>query len=160
MSSLLTPARTSVPTPPSPPAPPVQRGPAAVALTIAAAAVLFVGLRHGAQQAVLLALGLGLGFTLFHARFGFTSGWRQLVAVGNGSGVRAHALLLGTAATLGLIVLASGNSLFGNAPAPAGAPLGVGLLLGSFLFGSGCSSAAPAPRAPCSRSARARAASS
>uniref|UniRef100_UPI0025E59D53 YeeE/YedE thiosulfate transporter family protein n=1 Tax=uncultured Aeromicrobium sp. TaxID=337820 RepID=UPI0025E59D53 len=137
MSSLLTPAPTSAPAPSAPPAPPVQRGPAAIALTIAVMAVLGVGFGHGLQEAVLLMLGLGLGLALFHARFGFTSGWRQLVAVGNGSGVRAHALLLGTAATLGLIVLASGSSLFAHTPAPAGAPLGVGLLLGSFLFGIG-----------------------
>lgn len=99
--------------------------------------ITWVSTQHGARFAVLLALGLGLGVALFHARFGFTSGWRQLVAVGNGSGVRAHALLLGTAATICMLLLASGTGLFGSTPQPAGAPIGLALLLGSFLFGLG-----------------------
>ncbi|MGJ9413416.1 YeeE/YedE family protein [Aeromicrobium sp. CF4.19] len=135
--SILSPARTSGPAPESPPAPPVQVLPTVVAGALALGLLWWVASRHGAQQAVLLALGLGLGVALFHARFGFTSGWRQLVAVGNGASVRAHALLLGTAATLGLLVLATGAGLFGSTPTPAAGPLGLGLLLGSFLFGVG-----------------------
>ncbi len=115
----------------------MQWGPTLLFAAVALVLLGWVGTQHGLQQAVLLALGLGLGVALFHARFGFTSGWRQLVAVGNGSGVRAHALLLGTAATLGLLVLATGSGLFGSTPTPAGGPIGLGLLLGSFLFGIG-----------------------
>lgn len=137
MTSLLDPAPTSSPRAPAPAAPPVQTVPTAIALAISAALLALVGSRFGAQRAVLLGLGLGLGFALFHARFGFTSGWRQLVAVGNGAGVRAHALLLGTAATLCLLLLASGSGLFGTRPAPVEGQLGVGLLLGSFIFGLG-----------------------
>lgn len=120
-----------------PDGPPVQRWPTVAAGVLAAVLLVYVATKHGAQPAILLALGLGLGIALFHARFGFTSGWRQLVAVGNGAGLRAHALLLGTAATLGLIVLASGSSLFGATPEAAAGPLGTGLLLGSFIFGFG-----------------------
>ena len=80
--------------------------PLTVAAVLAVGLVGFVAVRHGAQQAVLLGLGLGLGAALFHSRFGFTSAWRQLVAVGNGSGLRAHTLLLGTTATLFALVLA------------------------------------------------------
>lgn len=137
MATLLSPARTRVPTPPAPPAPPLQRGPAVLAGALAVVLLAVVQAQHGTQKAVLLALGLGLGAALFHARFGFTSGWRQLVAVGNGAGVRAHSLLLGTAATLGLLLLASGSGLFGTTPAGVEGSIGVGLVLGSFLFGLG-----------------------
>lgn len=101
------------------------------------ALVAHVGLAHGARQAVLLALGVGLGVALFHSRFGFTSAWRQLVAVGNGAGLRAHAVLLGTTATLFALVIGTGTGLFGATPAPSAGPLGVGLVAGAFLFGIG-----------------------
>jgi uncharacterized membrane protein YedE/YeeE len=137
MTTLLGPAPTCALPPPQEDAPPVQRTRLVGVGVVAAVLLVVVGTQHGAKFAVLLALGLGLGATLFHARFGFTSGWRQLVAVGNGAGVRAHALLLGTAATLCMILLASGTGLFGSTPQPAGGPIGVALLLGSFLFGLG-----------------------
>lgn len=137
MALLLDRSPTSAPRPDAPAAPPIQVVPTVVTAVIGAALLVVVGSRFGAQKAVLLALGLGLGIALFHARFGFTSGWRQLVAVGNGTGVRAHALLLGTAATLGLLLLGTGTGLFGTTPAPIQGSLGVGLLLGSFLFGVG-----------------------
>lgn len=137
MSTLLGPAPTCALPPPREQTPPVQRGPLIGVAVVAVTLVAVVGSRHEAKFAVLLTLGLGLGLALFHARFGFASGWRQLVAVGNGAGVRAHALLLGTAATLSMLLLASGTGLFGSAPQPAGGQIGVALLLGSFLFGLG-----------------------
>ena len=137
MTTLLGPAPTCALPPPQEVAPPVQRRSLLGVGAVAAVLLVVVGSQHGAKFAVLLALGLGLGVALFHARFGFTSGWRQLVAVGNGAGVRAHALLLGTAATLCMILLASGTGLFGTTPQPAGTPIGLALLLGSFLFGLG-----------------------
>jgi hypothetical protein len=80
---------------------------------------------RGLVEAVLLALGVGLGVALFHSRFGFTSAWRQLVASA-GAGLRAHAVLLGTTATLFALVIA-----------PSSGPLGIALVLGAFLFGVG-----------------------
>lgn len=93
--------------------------------------------RYGLQQALLFALGLGLGVTLYHARFGFTSAWRQLVSVGQGRGLQAHALMLGTAALLFAPILASGVSLFGDTPAGFVAPITIGLFVGSVVFGIG-----------------------
>lgn len=92
---------------------------------------------HGAKPGVLLLLGIGLGFALFHSRFGFTSAWRQLVAVGNATGLRAHALLLGVTATLFALVIGTSTGLFGSVPAPSAGPLGIGLLVGAFLFAIG-----------------------
>ncbi|MFD8283179.1 YeeE/YedE family protein [Streptomyces solisilvae] len=136
-SALLSPSPTSVPRPDAPAAPPVRRVPLAVSGLLAAALTAYVWSAHGAKPGVLLLLGLGLGVALFHSRFGFTSAWRQLVAVGNGTGLRAHALLLGTTATLFALLIGTGTGLFGSVPAPSAGPLGLGLLIGSFVFAVG-----------------------
>jgi uncharacterized protein len=135
--SLLAPAPTCAVPPVPDPAEPVQWRALAGFAVLGAALTTYVGLSHGARQAVLLALGVGLGLAMFHSRFGFTSAWRQLVAVGNGAGLRAHAVLLGTTATLFALVIGTGTGLFGAQPAPSSSPLGVGLVLGAFLFGIG-----------------------
>lgn len=131
------PSPTRVPAPEAAPAPPVRRAPLVVAGLLGAALTAYVWAVHGTKPGVLLLLGAGLGVGLFHSRFGFTSAWRQLVAVGNGTGLRAHALLLGTTATLFALIIGTGTGLFGTAPAPSSAPLGVGLLVGAFLFALG-----------------------
>jgi uncharacterized membrane protein YedE/YeeE len=128
---------TSAPSPEAPPLRPANRIPLVVAGVGGLALTAFVWSTHGTRAGVLLLLGLGLGFVLFHSRFGFTSAWRQLVAVGNGAGLRAHALLLGTTATLFALIIGTGAGLFGSTPAPSAGPLGVGLVLGAFLFGIG-----------------------
>ncbi|MFB4316229.1 YeeE/YedE family protein [Actinomadura sp. 21ATH] len=144
MSATL-PSRLRLPAPPPTSAPPpaagglkpVNRVPLALAGLGSAALTAYVWWQHGAKQGVLLLLGLGLGLALFHSRFGFTSAWRQLVAVGNGTGLRAHALLLGTTATLFALIIGTGTGLFGSTPAPSDGDLGVALLAGAFLFGIG-----------------------
>lgn len=136
-TSFLAPAPTcAAPPVPDPAAPPQWRALTAFGI-LGAALITYVALAHGAKQAVLLALGVGLGVALFHSRFGFTSAWRQLVAVGNGAGLRAHTVLLGSTATLFALVIGTGTGLFGSTPAPSAGPLGVGLVLGAFLFGIG-----------------------
>ncbi|WP_069813087.1 YeeE/YedE family protein [Streptomyces sp. TP-A0874] len=136
-TGLLAPAPTSAPPPKSPPVPPVRRIPLLLSGLLALALTGYVCSAHGAATGVLLLLGLGLGLALFHSRFGFTSAWRQLVAVGNGTGLRAHTLLLGTTATLFALLIGTGAGLFGTVPGPSAGRLGVGLLLGSFLFAIG-----------------------
>ena len=134
---LLAPSPTSAPAPQAPEAPAVRRVPLLVSALVSAGLTAYVWAAHGAKPGILLLLGIGLGFALFHSRFGFTSAWRQLIAVGNGTGLRAHALLLGTTATLFALVISSGSGLFGSVPTPSAGPLGVGLLVGSFLFAVG-----------------------
>ncbi|WP_030839479.1 YeeE/YedE family protein [Streptomyces hygroscopicus] len=136
-AALLSPSPTSVPRPTAPAAPPVRRVPLVVSGLLGAALTAYVWAAHGAKPGVLLLLGLALGVALFHSRFGFTSAWRQLVAVGNGTGLRAHALLLGTTATLFALLIGTKTGLFGSVPAPSAGPLGLGLLIGSFVFAVG-----------------------
>ncbi len=88
-------------------------------------------------QGLLLLLGVGLGFTLFHARFGFSSAFRQLLSVGQGRALQAHMLLLAVTATLFALLFALGQGLGGQPLAGYLAPIGPGLLLGAFLFGVG-----------------------
>ncbi len=88
-------------------------------------------------QGLLLLLGVGLGFTLFHARFGFASAFRQLLSVGQGRALQAHMLLLGGTATLFALLFALGQGLGGQSLTGYLAPIGPGLLLGAFLFGVG-----------------------
>ncbi|MEU1488640.1 YeeE/YedE family protein [Streptomyces sp. NPDC005776] len=136
-AGLFVPSPTSSVRPEAPPLPPLRWIPLSVSALLAVALTVYVWSTHGAKPGVLLLLGLGLGIALFHSRFGFTSAWRQLVAVGNGSGLRAHALLLGTTATLFALIIGTGTGLFGTQPSASGGSLGVGLVLGSVLFAIG-----------------------
>jgi uncharacterized protein len=88
-------------------------------------------------QTVLLVLGLLLGYTLFHARFGFTSAFRRVMSVGNGQALRSHMLMLAVAVTLFAPILATGYTFFGGEAAGYVSPVGVSLLVGAFMFGIG-----------------------
>lgn len=122
--------------PPEPSAPP-QRGVAAVGVAAALLLLAVTWTTQGAAEAGLLTLGLGLGFALFHSRFGFTSAWRQLLAVGQGKALRAHTLLLAATAIAFAPFLAAGVSPTGTEVAGYVAPIGVGLVVGATLFGVG-----------------------
>lgn len=89
------------------------------------------------SQSILLVLGLLLGYTLFHARFGFTSAFRRLTSVGNGQAMRAHMVMLAVAVTLFAPILAFGVSFFGGPVSGYVSPVGVSLIVGAFLFGIG-----------------------
>lgn len=109
-----------------------------VAVGLVLAVLFLVGVGTVAPYTMVLtaALGLALGFTLFHSRFGFTSGWRQLVAVGQGAAIRAHMVMLATASVLFAVILSSGSALAGD-PKGFTSPVGIGLVVGAFLFGLG-----------------------
>lgn len=112
---------------------------ALIAGGIAVAALLTVYLlatQHIAQT-VLLGIGLLLGYTLFHARFGFTSAFRRFMSVGNGQAMRSHMLMLAVAVTLFAPILAYGYSFFGTGVSGYVSPVGVSLVVGSFIFGIG-----------------------
>ncbi|MDQ0351427.1 putative membrane protein YedE/YeeE [Alkalibacillus filiformis] len=111
-------------------------------LIIGALAVTFVLMVHlmtsyDGVQALLLIIGLLLGYTLFHARFGFTSAFRRLASVGNGQALRSHMLMLAVAVTLFAPILAFGISFFDTGVSGYVAPIGISLLVGAFMFGVG-----------------------
>jgi uncharacterized membrane protein YedE/YeeE len=99
--------------------------------------IAYLGSTQGAAKATLGAIGLGLGVTLFHSRFGFTSAWRQLVSVGQGRALQAHMLMLAVAVVAFSVVISGGTGLFGTTPGGFVAPITVALLIGAALFGIG-----------------------
>ena len=132
--------RTRLPDPglvaPAPEQPPAQ---VKVVLGGLLASLVLAGLvltTKGGTALTLFVLGLAFGLVLFHSRFGFTSAWRQLVAVGQGKALRAHMLMLAAACTLFAPVLAGGVTLAGPA-VPSVMPIGTSLFIGAFLFGVG-----------------------
>ena len=106
-------------------------------LIVTAIIMVYLMVTQVAMQPVLLILGLLLGYTLFHARFGFTSAFRRLASVGNGQAVRAHMLMLAVAVTLFAPILAFGVSFFGTGTSGYVSPVGVSILVGAFIFGIG-----------------------
>ena len=104
-----------------------------------AAIILFISILFtaGSIQGVLYLIGIALGVTLLHARFGFTSAFRRLVSVGNVQGLQAHMIMLAVATTLFAIILSSGFSFTGATPSGYVSPVGVSIIGGSFIFGIG-----------------------
>ena len=83
-----------------------------------------------ARQGLLLLVGVGLGWSLAAARFGFTTGWRHLVESKDPAGVYGQLLLLALLAAISLPMLAS----YPETHAALG-PLSISLVLGAFVFG-------------------------
>ena len=85
----------------------------------------------GLRNVLATTLGLIAGFSLYHAAFGFTGAWRRIVTERRGVGLRAQVVLLGLTAlfTIPMIGWSSAGGFV--------QPIGVALVVGSFLFGVG-----------------------
>jgi len=81
----------------------------------------------------LFVVGAALGIALYHGAFGFTAGWRNLVVKKRGAGMRAQLLLFGVTSLIMVPMLHSGQ----EGMVGALAPVGLSLVVGSFLFGIG-----------------------
>jgi len=106
---------------------------------LAFVAIVFLGyiiLRDiSLKHAVLFMIGTGLGMALLHASFGFSGGWRNFIRDGDSRAVRAHILLLALASAMAIPILAG---VFPSLHAsPAMGPVGISVIVGSFLFGIG-----------------------
>jgi uncharacterized membrane protein YedE/YeeE len=119
----------------APPAAPDWRV-AGLALALLVGGAAYVASAASGRHAALYLLGAALGLVLYHAAFGFASGWRAFVAEGRGANLRAQMLMLALASAIFLPVL-DGGSLFGRDVGGAVAPAGVSVLVGAFLFGIG-----------------------
>lgn len=119
----------------APPAP--QLGTTTLAVTAGAALGVVLFVFFGLLQGLVYILGIGLGVTLYHARFGFTSAFRQFIAVGQGTTLRAHMLMLAAASLLFAPLLAYGVTLFGAPLHGYVFPIGLSVVFGGFIFGLG-----------------------
>lgn len=100
----------------------------ALALLLVATVALAAGPRSG----LLLAVGLGLGLVLEGLRFGFAGPWRLLITERDPRGVLAQLLAIALVAAVAFPLIAA-NPL---ELAPAHAPVGLGMVLGAFVFGA------------------------
>ena len=107
-----------------------------LALLLLVTGSLWLVQESGTGQALLLILGAALGLTLFHASFGFTTAWRNLIINRRGRGLRAQMVMLAVAVCLFFPILASGT-LGGNDVAGYTRPLGWSVVVGAFIFGIG-----------------------
>jgi len=105
----------------------VRRVPLAVIL---AAVFLLLVWNVSVRQGVLFLVGIGMGATLAGTRFGFTTGWRQLVEQRDQRGAMGQLLLLGLAATLAMPMLGAFSELHAALGPPS-----ISLLVGAFFFG-------------------------
>jgi hypothetical protein len=102
---------------------------------------------HGWRQGGLALVGVLLGASLYHASFGFASGYRRLLVHGDGRGVLAQLCLLVLLTLLFAPVLLSGAARGSVAPTGPAGRRG-----GHPLRGGRCSWAAAAPAARSMRS--------
>ncbi|WP_298783817.1 YeeE/YedE family protein [uncultured Marinococcus sp.] len=91
----------------------------------------------GWQYVILLWIGFFLGFSLFHARFGFSAVYRQIIEKGNTEMLRAHMLMLILVSTFSAAIFIISPALFGTVPIPALSAVSIGLIAGAFIFGFG-----------------------
>ncbi|MCP1676516.1 putative membrane protein YedE/YeeE [Natronocella acetinitrilica] len=94
-----------------------------------------IALETAPYLVALFGVGIILGIALYHGAFGFTGGWRRFVVEKRSAGMRAQIALLALASILFIPLL--GNVSPDSAMGGAIAPVGVSLVVGSFLFGIG-----------------------
>lgn len=119
--------------------PPQRR--ALLVITALVAALVLAAAAHGWRLASLAGVGVLIGASLFHASFGFASGYRRLFVQGDGRGVLAQLLLLCLLTVLFAPILLSGVAKGAVAPLAAQAAIGASLFGIGMQLGSGCACA-------------------
>jgi uncharacterized membrane protein YedE/YeeE len=114
-----------------------QRLPLLTSIALVAGLIVAAG-AHGWRLAALAGVGVLLGASLFHASFGFASGYRRLLVQGDGRGVLAQLLLLLLLTLLFAPILLSGAAKGAVAPVALQAAIGATLFGVGMQLGSGC----------------------
>ncbi len=96
---------------------------------------LFLQFEFGLKQTLLLLAGTGLGISLLHAAFSFSTAWREFIRRREGAGIRSQLLLFMLASLLFFPLL--GNFFPLVSVTGALGPVGISVLAGAFLFGIG-----------------------
>ncbi|MGY6634732.1 MAG: YeeE/YedE family protein [Alkalilacustris sp.] len=116
--------------------PPPQIAVAGLAGAALVGAGVWVGIAASPRLAVLMAIGAGLGFALYHAAFGFTGAWRTAWITGRSGAVRAQMVMLALAVAVFFPMLELGEVL-GQPVRGFVFPAGWEVALGAFIFGVG-----------------------
>ncbi len=122
-----------------PPSPPDRRMNRATLLSVGLMALLLAAYlfsAYGWRQGMLFVVGLSAGIALYHAAFGFTGAWRQMISHRRSAGLRAQMIMLGVAVVV-FIPLLNAGEVFGTPLRGAVAPLSSSVVAGAFLFGIG-----------------------
>jgi uncharacterized membrane protein YedE/YeeE len=100
------------------------------------AVMIAAGFAGGPRLALAALIGGIAGLALYHAAFGFTSAWRDMVRTRRGAGLRAQFLLIGLTAVISFPLIGHGAAI----GLPTGGfvfPFGLAAAFGAFLFGLG-----------------------
>lgn len=116
--------------------PQVNVFPTTFSVAVSVIFILALWINFGWRQAALFAVGLSAGIILYHASFGFTAAWREVVNTGRSAGLRAQMLMLGITVLIFTPLIASGE-VGGIALRGSVAPLSIGVIAGAFIFGLG-----------------------
>ena len=97
---------------------------------------VYLAITISLRQAALFTVGIAAGVILYHAAFGFTAAWRNVVATGRSAGLRAQMIMLGVTVLVFTPLIAMGE-VGGIGLRGSVAPLSVGVIAGAFMFGVG-----------------------
>ena len=95
--------------------------------------ILYSGV--GDRHLYVFLIGLGLGISLFQAAFGFTGGWRNFIEKRDSKSLRAQIIMLGLAVIIFSYFINSKSFFYDGTMIGSIAPVGVSVLVGSFIFG-------------------------
>ena len=109
---------------------------AAVSL-IGLMSVVYLAISNGPNKLALATLIGGLaGFSLYHAKFGFTAAWHRFISQKRGSGLRSQLLLIAITSAIAYPLFQYDEQIGLNLNGFV-APFGVSAALGAFVFGVG-----------------------
>ena len=104
--------------------------------SLVAVLAVYLGQTTGWRSVALMLVGLGAGWVLYHASFGFGGAWRNAIRSGKNAGLRVQMVMLAVTALVFIPLIAQGE-LFGFGLRGNVSPLSVSLVSGAFLFGIG-----------------------
>lgn len=105
-------------------------------LIVSSILFLFLTINYGWRQAALFAVGLSAGIILYHAAFGFTAAWRNMVTTGRGAGLRAQMIMLAVTVAIFVPLISQGDFAGTNLRGSV-SPLSLAVVIGAFMFGIG-----------------------
>lgn len=115
---------------------PGNRGSIIASALVALAIYFYLSSSYGWRQGALFIVGLAAGIILYHAAFGFTAAWREVINTGRGAGLRAQMIMLGVTVLIFTPLIAQGE-IWGMSLRGSVAPLNIAVICGAFMFGIG-----------------------